>query len=431
MEATEAVETPIPVTLDAPVDSNQEETQPDSLKIELANAKLIEGKRHLICGDLATSSDCFQEALEIFVSLYGELAPECADAYYNYGCSLLNIVRAESEILTEAPTEQEEGDEEEEEEEEAEITSERIEKVGEELSFHKEELERLKSKDPEFYKFLAENDRKLLDFDDEEEEDDEEDDEEEDENAADETDEDEEQKEISSNEEKEVPAHLMEEGSSKSRIQLTMKHLTHWETSLKQKITIPILREVLHGFKAAAHIHDEELDGKKGENFDGKVTGNLKYAITSPTIFSAVLNISMNFVPAAFDELVKFDSSNSHKSLPNMNSSLWKKHKTMIKSFFGNLLHLFLQTNESAMACFLIKHMENNMAYICSFPKMLKLVMKTLLQHWATDAEEKNRVVSFLAIRKMILTAPYPFIDICLKSSYLSFVRNCKFTSTH
>ncbi|KAL2628890.1 hypothetical protein R1flu_013576 [Riccia fluitans] len=43
--------------------------------------------------------DCFSKALEIRVNHYGELAPECANTYYKYGCALLYKVQAESEAL--------------------------------------------------------------------------------------------------------------------------------------------------------------------------------------------------------------------------------------------------------------------------------------------------------------------------------------------
>ncbi|KAL3686952.1 hypothetical protein R1sor_013261 [Riccia sorocarpa] len=56
------------------------------------------------CGAISAESyeeaiDCFSKALEIRVNHYGELAPECANTYYKYGCALLYKVQAESEAL--------------------------------------------------------------------------------------------------------------------------------------------------------------------------------------------------------------------------------------------------------------------------------------------------------------------------------------------
>eukprot|EP01135_Chromosphaera_perkinsii_P009141 Nk52_evm1s1647 gene=Nk52_evmTU1s1647 len=94
-------------------------TTADLLTVQLANGKLIEGKRHLLCGDYVTATDCFEEGLQILVAAHGELHPNCAQAYYLYGCGLLNQCKSDGDVFNNAnevlPQEEEEEEEEEEE----------------------------------------------------------------------------------------------------------------------------------------------------------------------------------------------------------------------------------------------------------------------------------------------------------------------------
>ena len=60
------------------------------------------------------------------------------------------------------------------------------------------------------------------------------------------------------------------------------------------------------------------------------------------------------------------------------------------------------------------------------FPKLNRFHFKKMLHLWS-HAEEQVRVHAFLVIRQMAIVSPYPFIEICMKGMYLTFVRNCKF----
>lgn len=56
-----------------------------------AEELLIDGKRHLIIKDFQAAVDVLSEACSIFGSVYGEMAEECAEAYFKYGCALLEL----------------------------------------------------------------------------------------------------------------------------------------------------------------------------------------------------------------------------------------------------------------------------------------------------------------------------------------------------
>jgi tetratricopeptide (TPR) repeat protein len=74
---------------------NKENEEPSDEDIELhkkrAEELLIDGKRHLIIKDFQAAADVLSEACNLFGIVYGEMAEECAEAYFNYGCALLEL----------------------------------------------------------------------------------------------------------------------------------------------------------------------------------------------------------------------------------------------------------------------------------------------------------------------------------------------------
>lgn len=92
----------------------QEET-----KKEEAFTHLAQGKRHLLVKDYDEAVTSFTTACELLSQLYGELANECGEAYFNYGIALLELARTESGVLGIEGEGEESPESEEEEEEDA------------------------------------------------------------------------------------------------------------------------------------------------------------------------------------------------------------------------------------------------------------------------------------------------------------------------
>ncbi|KAJ0981752.1 hypothetical protein J5N97_010007 [Dioscorea zingiberensis] len=70
-------------------DQSLGEDEPLENTLELAAELFDKGSKAIEDGDFVEAVDCLSRALEIRVAHYGELAPECASAYYKYGCALL------------------------------------------------------------------------------------------------------------------------------------------------------------------------------------------------------------------------------------------------------------------------------------------------------------------------------------------------------
>ncbi|XP_060078151.1 protein HGV2-like isoform X1 [Ylistrum balloti] len=60
---------------------------------------IAQGKRNMVCGEIPTAVNQFQEACKVLSKSYGETAKECAEAYYQYGRALLDLARMETGVL--------------------------------------------------------------------------------------------------------------------------------------------------------------------------------------------------------------------------------------------------------------------------------------------------------------------------------------------
>ncbi|XP_037260255.1 nuclear autoantigenic sperm protein isoform X4 [Falco rusticolus] len=92
----------------------------DSMDVDGESKKLLGlGQKHLVMGNIPAAVNAFQEAASLLGKKYGETADECAEAFFYYGKSLLELARMENGVLGNAL----EGVQVEEEEEKAEDES--------------------------------------------------------------------------------------------------------------------------------------------------------------------------------------------------------------------------------------------------------------------------------------------------------------------
>ncbi|CAL0311525.1 unnamed protein product [Lupinus luteus] len=71
--------------------------------LELAEELMDKGDKAMKIYDYGDAADNYSRALEIRVARYGELAPECVNTYYKYGCALLYKAQEEADPLAGVP----------------------------------------------------------------------------------------------------------------------------------------------------------------------------------------------------------------------------------------------------------------------------------------------------------------------------------------
>lgn len=284
-------------------------------------------------------------------------------------------------------------------------------------SEHKEQLSRLKNKDPEFYKFLQDNDQTLLNFDDTDSSEDEDekkyhklpskleeassgDDDEDDDNDADG------QKSSSKKSKKAVES-----------IKVTNKMIEDWKAALKNAPTPRLFREVTQAFKAAVAT-------TKGEG-----AGQCRYKVADSSVFNALVLFCIRDIYVALQRMLNLKPNKDQKKLVLPSSSpKWQKNQIDIKMYLSGIVQLLSCLTEATVISAVLRHANQLIPYYLCLPKQCRQLVKQLLKQWSTG-EETSRVLAFLALNKICRHKQEVYLNPILKQMYISYVQNCKFTS--
>uniref|UniRef100_A0A224Z5I2 Nucleolar complex protein 2 n=1 Tax=Rhipicephalus zambeziensis TaxID=60191 RepID=A0A224Z5I2_9ACAR len=257
----------------------------------------------------------------------------------------------------------------------------------------KEIVRKLKDTDPDFYQYLEEHDKDLLDF------------------YTAEGDEEEEE------EPEEVP---------KKKQLLKLEDIDRFERDLQTKPELRKIAEVVDCFKAAvlqAEGDEVGADSKKHTS-PFKVEGQI--------IFNAVVKLCLSDLVPALHKVLRLPEpavvQDESKSFDPTKSHSWKKASVVVKTYLMNVVKLITAVTEPQLVLVLLRHILFLVPYYVAFPQVAKALLKRLVQLWC-EAEESVRVVAFVCLVRTIRGLPRNYLDNVLKHMYMSYVRNCKFTS--
>ncbi|KAF7345114.1 Noc2-domain-containing protein [Mycena venus] len=286
----------------------------------------------------------------------------------------------------------ESGDEDEEEEDFADDESfGEVDDLDEEGEAHLVELSKLAEKDPEFYKYLQENDQELLNFDPNAED-------------ADDSDDGEAQAE------EDDPM-----GETQTPI-LTKTILRNWQNSLLKHRSLRALRKLLIAFRSAAHMNE-----------DGQV---LAWSIDNSSVYSKLITTALKYTPVILEHHAPYKSLANGKFKPPTQTPKLKALQKMILSYFQNVIHILSQLTDNEMLQLAVTESAKIIPYIVSSRKVVKVYLKKCLELWSS-AEDSIRIAAFLAIRKLASATDESILDSVLKGTYLTLVRSSKSTSAH
>ncbi|KAL8122086.1 hypothetical protein AgCh_018720 [Apium graveolens] len=288
---------------------------------------------------------------------------------------------------------------------------------------HSLQLQRLEKKDPEFYQFLKEHDKDLLEFNAEEDEEDEEiesdvdgEEVEEDEDAAT----DEEDEEIESDVDGEEVEGDEDAATDKtSRKVITSAMVDTWCTAIRENSSLSAVRSLMKAFRTACHYGDD--DGNEDVS---------KLSVMPSHVFNKIMLIVLTEMDGVLRELLKLPSSGGKKEtvLDVVNTRPWKNHNHLVKSYLGNALHVLNQMTDTEMISFTLKRLRYSTIFLAAFPSLLRKYIKVGLHFWGTGGGALP-VVSFLFLRDLCVRIGSDCVDECFKGIYKAYILNCQFVN--
>uniref|UniRef100_A0A8C1YY31 NOC2-like nucleolar associated transcriptional repressor n=1 Tax=Cyprinus carpio TaxID=7962 RepID=A0A8C1YY31_CYPCA len=282
-------------------------------------------------------------------------------------------------------------------------------------SEHKDHLSALKSKDPEFYEFLQENDQKLLNFDDSD--------------SLEDEDEDEEERmyhrlpsqlEVShleaDDDNDEVETGKKDLKKPKEGTKVTEAMIENWRTGLRP--TAKLIRDITQAFKAAVAT-------TKGDSEE-----LCRYTISDSAVFNSLILFCIKDMHAALNKMLKLkDPEKGQKKLILPSSSpRWQKNQIDIKMYIAGVVQLLSSLTQSTVVAAVLRHANQMVPYYLCLPKQCRHFLKSLIKHWSTG-EETVRVLAFLALNKICRNKQDIYLNPVLRQMYIAYVKNCKFTS--
>lgn len=263
---------------------------------------------------------------------------------------------------------------------------------------HQQQLDALAENDPEFHKYLQENEPELLD------------------GRLD-------QIEGLSDDEEPQRKKTKTSGDSDEEMatsnELTKATLKKWKTSIQSEHSLRATREVLMAFRAAAHVSEE------GEQ-------DFKYSISDPEVYHQLLTIALKQVPTVFQHHLPVQEGKSGKVHVATESKKFKTITPMLRSHIAGILHLLDHLSDAATLRLTLTSTLPLLPYLLSFKKLVRELAKAVTNVWSTSSnDEATRIAAFLILRRLTVIGDKGIREDVLKATYQALVKGSRNTTIH
>jgi nucleolar complex protein 2 len=280
----------------------------------------------------------------------------------------------------------------------------------------KSAMDALAEKDPEFYKFLKENDPEALEFD---------------ENAdLAEVDElsgtDDEDIEMPTKKRKKSMrnAEAMDEDEPSEEgdvdeTEVTKSMVTKWKKAMIEQHSLRAMRQVVLAFRAAAHVNED--DGKE-----------YKYTISNPEVFHDLLVVTLQHVTTVLAHHLPIKETAGGKVRVATDSKKFRTLTSLLKSHTSSIQHLLTTLSDTSTLKLTLSAINPLLPYLLSFKKIVKNLVNTIVDIWSeSTSTEAVRITSFLVIRRLAVIGDPGLREAVLKTAYQGLIKGCRNTTIY
>jgi len=269
---------------------------------------------------------------------------------------------------------------------------------------HKQDLNALKEKDPEFYKYLQEEDPELLNFAEDA--------------PLDEID------ELSNDEEDESKDKKKKKRRSKGEDEdnsneVTKEKIGRWSNAMTEKQSLRAMREVVLAFRAAAHLNEE----------NGK---DYRCTISNADVYHEVLLSALQHIPAVLNHHLPIKEMANGKIRVPTDSKKFRTLTPMLKSHASSLQHLLENLSDVATLKITLTSLLALQPYLLTFKKLIREITNTIVGIWAESSQsEATRISAFLVLRRLIVISDPSIREHILRSTYQGLIKGSRTTTIH
>ncbi|KAG0153862.1 hypothetical protein PDIDSM_1241 [Penicillium digitatum] len=274
---------------------------------------------------------------------------------------------------------------------------------------HKDQLESLKDKDPEFYKYLKENDSELLEFGDQG-----------DLSEVDALSESEEPEDEEPAKKKKKKSKKEEEPEEETEDEtLTIEMVKKWQKLMEEQNSIRAMRQAVLAFRAAAYVNDPDAPEQK-------------YTISDKNVYHQVLITALNTIPKVLAHHLPVKESASGKIRVSLDSKKFKTLTPLIKSHTASVHQLLVNLSDASTLKLTLASIEPMLPYLLQFRKVLKTLVKIVVGIWAdVSTADATRITGFLILRRPMVLGDAGIRESVLKATYEGVVKGSRNTTVH
>ncbi|CCE82940.1 Piso0_002706 [Millerozyma farinosa CBS 7064] len=269
----------------------------------------------------------------------------------------------------------------------------------------KEELKSLQDKDPEFYRYLKENDDKLLDF--------------EAVNPLDAmSDSDEEEEDVEETEDKPSDEEPASKKASTNKIEVSNELLEEWSKGLS-KPSLKLIKNIVAAFKAAVNVNRA-------------VEEDYKYTVTDPSVFNDLMLLGLRGLPESLQKLVKYKlhPQTGARVIPENNPNA-KQVANILKSHAASYLVLLNGITNTETAALVLSSLQDIFPYFISHRRLVKEILSSVIRVWSTTTDTQTQIAAFAFLANMSKEFSKSILENVLKLTYSIFLQNCRNTNIH